>query len=206
MWGEPLKGLLRATGPPAQGPVVRARVYRTTTTGQAWENLSPAIIVYLSPGSPDDGDMFRFLVPFHTRRGLFIMRIERAEGDKDPVCSSPTLRSSLAQLFRNFANTSQLYVLSCFCLDTAINFESRPIILISYYRGCRTNRWNNIFWGKNSLRFATNKSIPMGSILQWYLSKLFKKSKEYLYLQHFFHFICNIESYNKISCNIWLII
>jgi len=38
-----------------------------------------------------EGDMFRFLVPFHTRRGLFIMRIERAEGDKDPVCSSAAL-------------------------------------------------------------------------------------------------------------------
>lgn len=38
-----------------------------------------------------EGDMFRFLVPFHTRRGLFIMRIERVEGDKDPVCSSAAL-------------------------------------------------------------------------------------------------------------------
>lgn len=89
--GRAPKGTL--AGYEARGAGPRSRtctyVYRTTTTGRAWENLSPAIIVYLSPGSPDDGDMFRFLVPFHTRRGLFIMRIERAEGDKDPVRSPP---------------------------------------------------------------------------------------------------------------------
>lgn len=110
--GRAPKGILTGYGPAAQAPLVRARVYRTTTAGQAWENLSPAIIVYLSPGSPSDGDMFRFLVPFHTRRGLFIMRIERAEGDKDPVCSSPVLRSvprSALSQFRKRPTSSMCY-------------------------------------------------------------------------------------------------
>ena len=59
----------------------------STTVKQAWENLSLAIIVYLSPvfaGAPRYVPVTR---PVPPAAGLFIMRIERAEGDKDPVRS-----------------------------------------------------------------------------------------------------------------------
>lgn len=117
-----------------RSPYIRARYIVLPPRDQAWENLSLAIIVYLSSGS----DRGRRYVPVsrpvpHPSRIVYYTNWTGRGAIKIPSVPSllpPTLRSiplarRCSQFRKRRRGRRRRCVLSCFCLVTIINFKSR---------------------------------------------------------------------------------
>lgn len=111
----------------AQVPVY-VHVYRTTITRPGVRELVAGDNSLFVVGLGQGKEICSGFSSRSTRRGLFIMRIERAAGDKDPVCSfppPPTLRSIPLAL---------LFVISQTAPRTSTTLALCVILFLSRYR------------------------------------------------------------------------